>query len=110
MENRSSSFCLNCGQIYDTSFSYVRQQTSFLYYKSIQTKISVTCKENCPNCNLGGSSEKLTLKWHLDWSWKYEEEPSIICLGEETKTLMWKDKCTLFIAALFTITKIWKQS
>ena len=31
-------------------------------------------------------------------------------LSEETKTLIWKDTCTpMFIAALFTIAKIWKQ-
>ena len=30
---------------------------------------------------------------------------------KKTKTLIWKDTCTpMFIAALFIITKIWKQS
>ena len=33
------------------------------------------------------------------------------CLSKETKTLIWKDTCTLmFTVALFTIVKIWKQS
>ena len=40
-------------------------------------------------------------------------DPAIPLLGiylKKTKTLIWKDICTpLFIAALFTIAKIWKQ-
>ena len=41
-------------------------------------------------------------------------DPAIPLLGiypEKTKTLIQKDTCTtMFIGALFTITKIWKQS
>ena len=41
-------------------------------------------------------------------------DPAILLLGislKETKTLIWKDTCTpVFIAALFTIAKTWKQS
>ena len=40
-------------------------------------------------------------------------DPAISLLGiypEKTKTLIWKDTCTsVFIAALFTIAKTWKQ-
>ena len=40
-------------------------------------------------------------------------DPAILLLGifpKKIKTLIWKDICTpMFIAALFTIAKIWKQ-
>ena len=47
-------------------------------------------------------TKKRTTKWFSSSAPEY--------ISKENKTLIWKDTCTpIFTAALFTITKIWKQ-
>ena len=47
----------------------------------------------------------------LEIALAYDLEIPLLDILKKTKTLIRKDTCTLmFIAALFTITKIWKQS
>ena len=88
--------------------------------KNTGNKCQRGCERREPSYTVGGNINRWShCGKHSEGfskSWKYLElpnDPAISLLGmylNKTKTLIWKDTCTLiFIAALFTIAKMRKQ-
>ena len=85
--------------------------------KSSNRKCWSGCGEREPSCTVGGN-----VSWYSHYgeqyggtseiyTWNYQYHPAVSLLGiYPDKTFLKKDTCTLmFIAALFTIAKTWKQ-
>ena len=90
-----------------------------LIKKSANNKCWQGCGEKGTLVNSWWECKLVQPLWKTVWSFlkklkiELTYDPAILLLAihlEKTKTLIWKDTCTpMFIAALFTIAKTWKQ-
>ena len=115
----STSLIIREMQIKTTMRSITSHLSEWLSSKRLPiTNVGTMWRKGKP-CTLDGNVKLLQALWKTVWrflrklkkrtpKWFSRSDPEYI--SKENKTLIWKDTCTpIFTAALFTITKIWKQ-